>query len=170
MKMPKQLFVLFFAVPLVFLTNCDLTGDEEAEVDFKEESEGMYTYTMTLTLIANPGVTDTQTGTLEVHNNSGDIWFTLDPGVDSRGVFTQNLTMAGNGYVFDIDTFVDTDDDGDYFECIGMDCASLDGINYHGRYDTDEKVIYLSMKADYSLDMYDPYNYMIDMTATKIEE
>lgn len=167
MKAIRLSISVLFAASLLFFTHCDALEDE-LEVDYFDESEGMYTYTMTQTLIADPTIYNTEEGTLKVNNLDGDIWFQIDPDSDNQGVFTYDLTLAGNGYVFNLETFTSADFEGDYFDCSGMVSASLDGVNYHGMYDSDNQELTCSMYVDYTLDMYDDYNYLIELVAIKI--
>ncbi|MFT4738855.1 MAG: hypothetical protein ACI8QD_002637 [Cyclobacteriaceae bacterium] len=169
MKNLKFIVTVLLAVSLVFFSSCDALEDE-IEIDYFEESEGMYSYTMTQTLLANPTIHNTETGTLKVNNLAGDIWFQIDPETDNQGVFTYDVTPAGNGYVFNMLTFTAADFEGDYYDCKGIECASLEGVNYHGMYDSENREITCSMKVDYTLDIYDGYNYTIEMVATKIQD
>jgi len=135
------LLALFAATALLF--SC--AKDEEKAPDYFAESVGEYNVSAAWESLADANVRGIITGTLTV-SQAGSV-MNFDFG--DFQLVAQKLVVAGNGYAFDIRSQNFTDDDGDAYTVSGIAQGTLDGVNYHGRYDTSNKQIYTNWTEVY---------------------
>lgn len=157
--MKKLLFLLTLPALLLF-TGC---SEDEPEVDFRLQAVGSYNYTATFTLKADANQTDTDTGTLTIALDGNTMTATVD-----GDVYTLNgVTEGSNGLGFNVNTVTETDDDGDSYQLRGVASSTLGTAQYHGRYDSGSKQLFINFETDYVDNQYDDFNFFIEIIANK---
>lgn len=159
----------YLYLPLLAMISLSSCSKDDEGPDYRAESLGNYSYTAVLTLDADNNVTSSQTGTLRLESTgSGGIRIIMDAGTaDETSISSSALLQGGNGYVFNLSSFKETDSEGDQLTVSGVKGFELDGVAYDGVYDTGRQQLEVRLQADYDDNQYDVYNYSVRILATK---
>lgn len=161
----KKTFIALL-VPVLFACSDD---PEPATVVLPEPTNidkmiGNYSFTAVITSLADANITQESSGDLSITNDS-PVLYQLN--FDGDIFNLANLKEASNGAAFDINDITLTDSDGDQFVIKGSTTTTLEGKDYHGRYDTGSSQLVFNLETDYVNPDYDYLNLIVEVLATK---
>lgn len=132
-------------------TGCD---DDEGKADVRAQATGTYNYKIvdyvlvggTLQVIT---ATSDEIGTFII--SAGSARGTIEAKEGGVVIFKgEKIEEASNGFTFDVPDFTETDDDGETYHFEGYDGYTLNGVKYHGAYESGPKklTVYLQTEVD----------------------
>jgi hypothetical protein len=157
--MKKLRIALLFALA-VFLGSCE---DEETTPDYLAESIGEYSYSARI-FDSNNTVVDNVSGELTLSRNGNDLTLVID---GDETIKSSRVELATNGFGFDIESVTLPDSDGDLVVRSGQTAASVEGREYHGRYDSGSNQLYLNLNYIYQDSQFSDFNLYLEVIASK---
>ena len=137
-------------------------GEDEPEVDVREQAVGSYSINMEYVDGAGNNVTDNFSASVELSGENNLRW-TLDG--DSETLI--GVRSASNGLVFNIENSNDTDPEGDAYNIRGTKSISLEGDTYDGTYDSESGEFYLQVEFVYVDRQFADYDAVVTFSGFK---